>query len=123
MSHTDKTRPGWVQESDPLNQRFRRVSQYDWFWKKMFALHKCWCCSQKKAFFFEERTKRTQWRKERQELLGSWQFEQWLWEDRDYYDHWAHNDENCPSNEVWRAEVENEQGLRFVDFNGKYTVG
>ena len=37
---------------------------------------------------------------------------------------WAMNDEySAPSNEVWRALMENDQGLRFVDFDGKYTCG
>ena len=111
MSRTDKTRPGWVQESDPLNQRFRRISQYDdWFWKKVFPLRGCWCCSQKKAFYFDERKKRAKWRTERQELLSSWRYELWLWEDIDFYDHWSDNDEE-------------QEGLRFVDFYGTYTVG
>ena len=113
MSRTDKTRPGWVQESDPLNQRFRRISQYDWFWKKMFALHGCWCCSQKKAFHFEDRKHRAKWRKERQELLETWRMEQWLWEESDFYDYWSEDD---------LAECENHEGLRFVDFYGTYTV-
>lgn len=60
MSKTDKTRPEWVQEKDPLNQRFRRVvnREYDWFWKKMFALHGCWCCSQKRHYATEQATDR-----------------------------------------------------------------
>lgn len=68
MSHTDKTRPGWVQEADPLNQRFRRISQYDWFWKKMFALRGCWCCSSSKTWRWEKRTARTRWRALRRRL-------------------------------------------------------
>lgn len=33
------------------------------------------------------------------------------------------NDEySCPSVQVWRALVENDEGLRFVDFDGTYTV-
>lgn len=36
---------------------------------------------------------------------------------------WDMNDEyQAPSDAVWRALVENDDGLRFVDFNGTYTV-
>lgn len=36
--------------------------------------------------------------------------------------HFDMNDEyTAPSNEVWRALAENDEGLRFVDFEGKYT--
>lgn len=73
MSKTDKTRPGWVQEADPLNQRFRRISQYDWFWKKMFALRGCWCCSQKKYWASEQRSRRVSWKTQRRNLeKGGW---------------------------------------------------
>lgn len=60
MSKTDKTRPGWVQKADPLNQRFRRVcpNGYDWWWKRMFPLHQCWCCSQKRYYAKEQATDR-----------------------------------------------------------------
>lgn len=37
---------------------------------------------------------------------------------------WDMNDEyTAPSNEVWRALVENDEGLRFIDFDGRYAVG
>lgn len=75
MSKTDKTRPGWVQEADPLNQRFRRIvnREYDWFWKKMFASRGCWCCSPSKSRHWEKRTARTQWRQLRRKLeKGDW---------------------------------------------------
>lgn len=68
MSKTDKTRPGWVQEADPLNQRFRRISQYDWFWKKMCALRGCWCCSQKRYHAKEQATDRMLERELRRKL-------------------------------------------------------
>lgn len=60
MSKTDKTRPGWIQEKDPLNQRFRRVvnQEYDWFWKRMHPLRGCWCCSQKRYYAAEQATDR-----------------------------------------------------------------
>jgi len=122
MSKTDKTRPWWVQEKDPLNQRFRMVGiihkafnpetgeyeLYEWFWKPMFAKHQCWCCSQKHAFFFEDGRGRVQWRHERQKLLKEWRWDQ---EGTEFYDHWSTDDS---------AEYENNEGLRFVDFYGTY---
>lgn len=75
MSKTDKTRPGWVQEKDPHNQRFRRIvnAEYDWFWKKMFPAHACWCCSQKKCWAAEQRSKRNKGRRDCRELgKGGW---------------------------------------------------
>lgn len=76
MSKTDKTRPGWVQESDPLNQRFRRVSQYDWFFKKMFALRGCGCCSQKHYYAAEQATARMKERELCRKLeKGAWRDE------------------------------------------------
>lgn len=37
---------------------------------------------------------------------------------------WSMNDEyQAPSDAVWRALCENDEGLRFVDFDGAYTVG
>lgn len=32
------------------------------------------------------------------------------------------NDNDCASDDVWRAEAENQAGLRFVDFYGTYTT-
>lgn len=39
-----------------------------------------------------------------------------------YHDnYWSINDDSqAPSAEVWRALVEDEEGLRFVDFDGAY---
>jgi hypothetical protein len=41
-----------------------------------------------------------------------------------FHDHnWDMNDEyQAPSDAVWRALVENDEGLRFVDFTGSYRV-
>lgn len=78
MSHTDKTRPGWVQEKDPLNQRFRRIvnKEYDWFWKRMFPLHQCWCCSQKRCWATEQASERAKWKQEQRRLKkGAWRDE------------------------------------------------
>lgn len=37
---------------------------------------------------------------------------------------WDFGDDNAErSNEVWRADVENDMGLAYVDFDGTYTVG
>lgn len=36
---------------------------------------------------------------------------------------WDFGDDNAPrSHEVWRADVENDAGMRFVEFDGTYTV-
>lgn len=88
MSRTDKTRPYWVQVNDPLNNRFRRVGQFgttidkdgnwidhEWHYKPM-CVRKCDCCTNK-YYRFEIGRERMQWRKERQELLASWQIECW----------------------------------------------
>lgn len=132
MSRTDNTRPYWVQTQDPLNRRFQKVGQTRWIWNqekkdydfgewhyKPLTSRDCWCCTNR-CYKSEIRTKRTEWRKERQELLGTWQVEQWLWEENDYYDHWSEG--GCVSDEMWRYGVENQEGLRFVDFDGKYTT-
>jgi len=128
MSHTDKTRPWWVQEKDPLNRRFRMVGHirrafdmktglyelYEWTWKPLFVKHKCWCCSQKYAFYFEDGRERMNWRHERQSLIKQWKTDLYYWQENDFYDHWAEDD---------LADCENHEGLRFIDFYGSYTVG
>lgn len=84
MSHTDKTRPEWVQQRDPLNQRFRKIGSMMWsndgtsehFYKKMFPLHQCWCCSQKRYWATQQATDRMLWRRERRRLeKGAWRDE------------------------------------------------
>lgn len=75
MSKTDKDRPWWVQKRDPLNQRFRRVTEvaHDWWWKKMWAAHGCWCCSQKQYYQWEQSAARAAWKIEQRKLLkGEW---------------------------------------------------
>lgn len=41
-----------------------------------------------------------------------------------YHDHyWDMNDDSqAPTAEVWRALIENDEGLRFVDFEGTYRI-
>lgn len=94
MSRTDNTRPYWIQVSDPLNQRFKKVGSLNWTWnnktgdwdigewhfKPMTDLHGCNCCSQKRIWFFEERTRRTKWRKEKQDLVKRWYADRWFQE-------------------------------------------
>ena len=67
MSRTDKARPHWVQEKDPLNQRFRMVtSRKRWscgFWKKMHPATQCWCCSHR-AWLPYKRKRRSGWKRE-----------------------------------------------------------
>lgn len=136
MSKTDKTRPGWVQEKDPLNQRFRRVGcirkTYDpikrefelteWFWKPMFPKTGCFCCCQKRANFHEDARERVKWRRERQDAMKEWKYDLCQWLDRDFYDYWLDDIEYY---DYWMEGLDHEddEGLRFIDFNGKYTVG
>lgn len=77
MSRTDKDRPWWVQQKDPLNQRFRKMGSMGWsqdgttehFWKKMWPAHGCWCCSQKKAWASEQSAARVAWNSKRRKLI------------------------------------------------------
>lgn len=72
MSKTDRTRPYWVQEKDPLNQRFRMVGNVAWwvhvsepeenFWKKMAPATQCFCCSHR-TWLPEKRKRRSGWKR------------------------------------------------------------
>lgn len=83
MSRTDKTRPGWVQEKDPLNNRFKLVGSIEWHYKPLYV-RDCWCCTNR-YHQFDEQTKRTKWREERQDLIKRWYADRWYKETlRDY---------------------------------------
>lgn len=73
MSKTDKTRPGRVNEADPLNQRFLKIGSMEHFFKRMGDVRGCWCCSQKHQYASEQRSNRTKWKQDRRKLeKGGW---------------------------------------------------
>lgn len=78
MSKTDKTRPWWVNEKDPFNRRFLRVTgEQRWWWKRITSNRGCWCCSQKKRWKREQDADRMRWQTRRRKLeKGGWQVDQ-----------------------------------------------
>lgn len=75
VSKTDRTRPYWVQEKDPANQRFRMISsnaqEWNWFWKKMTPATQCWCCSSR-HWRSVKRARRSSWKREVRHDLGDY---------------------------------------------------
>lgn len=62
--------------------------------------------------------------KQRQRARERVQLKRELFVDMRAVDPWDFGDDNAlRSNEVWRADVENDAGLRLVEFDGTYTVG
>jgi 3'-phosphoadenosine 5'-phosphosulfate sulfotransferase (PAPS reductase)/FAD synthetase len=75
VSKTDKTRPWRVNQTDPLNQKFRRVVAWEleWFYKRMGQVKGCWCCSQKHHYAQEQKSTRVKWNRQRRDLeKGGW---------------------------------------------------
>lgn len=73
MSRTDKTRPMWVIENDPLYDRFKYVGNVGFpqdgtsehYWKRVTSCHNSNCCGKNSPWIRKEKTKRRHgWKRE-----------------------------------------------------------